>query len=133
MLDRGSPEWQRLDALKNNRDAYVHRIGKKPGEADVWDDATLVDGFSTARDILARVLTKTPEFASKFAYKYVAFWSCGMESPFVWDGSEGAGFYLGLADVRPEAVVNLFAPLPGSFSPAEDVPAPATVTPEAKK
>jgi hypothetical protein len=102
------------------------------GEADVWDDATLVNGFSTARDILARVLTKTPEFASKLVYKYLAFWSCGMESPFIWDGSEGAGFYLGLAEVRTEAVVNLFAPAPGSFSPARDIAAPAADMPEAK-
>jgi hypothetical protein len=120
LLDRGSSEWRLLDDLKNNRDTYVHRIGKKPGEADVWNETTLVNGFSTARDILARVLTKTPEFASKYAYRYLAFWSCGMESPFIWDGSEGEGFYLGLADVRTEAVVNLFAPMPGSFTPTGD-------------
>jgi hypothetical protein len=131
-LDRGSSEWQRLDELKNNRDTYVHRIGKKPGDADVWDDATLVNGFSTARDVLARVLTKTPEFASKFAYKYLAFWSCGTESPFIWDGNEGAGFYLGLADVKSEAVVNLYAPVPRSFSPTEDNVASTAHNPEAK-
>jgi hypothetical protein len=131
VLDRGSSEWQRLEGLKNNRDAYIHRIGKEPDDADVWDDVTLVSGFSTVRDILARVLIKTPEFASKFAYKYLAFWSCGVESPFVWDGSEGAGFYLGLADVKPEAVINLFAPRPSSFSPAKDTSSAAPEMPAA--
>jgi len=118
VLDRGSSEWQRLDALKNNRDAYVHRVGKVPAEADIWDDATLVNGFSTIRDIVARVFIKTREFAAKFCYKYLAFWSCGMESPFIWDGNEGTGFYLGTAEVDPESVVKLFAPAPGSFSHA---------------
>lgn len=115
-LDRGSSEWQKLDALKNNRDAYVHRVGKDAGQADLWDDDAMVKGFSAIREILARLLAKTPEFAAKFAYKYLAFWSCGMESPFVWDANEGAAFYLGLADVKQEAVVNLFAPAAGSFS-----------------
>jgi hypothetical protein len=49
-----------------------------------------------------RDLAKTPEFANKFVYKYLACWSCGSESPFMWDGNEG-----GLA--------GSFAPLPGFF------------------
>jgi hypothetical protein len=99
----------------------------------VWDDATLVNGFSTVRDVLARVLTKTPEFAAKFAYRYLAFWSCGTESPFIWDGNEGSGFYLGLANVKSEAVVNLYAPVPRSFSPpAEDIAVSAAHSSQAK-
>jgi hypothetical protein len=116
-LDRGGQEWQRLVALKDARDAYVHRVGKsgqRPGAFD--DDSVVVNGFASVRSVVAKVFTKTPEFAAKFAYKYLAFWSCGSEAPFIWDGREGDSFYLGTADVQKEAVVALFAPVPGSFA-----------------
>jgi hypothetical protein len=125
-LDRGAAEWRRLVELKDTRDAYVHRIGKERGRAgELVDDATVANGFSAVRSVLARVLTKTPEFAAKFVYKYLAFWSCGSESPFIWDGNEGDSFYLGLGNVKEEMVVGLFAPMPGSFS-AERVTLPPT-------
>ena len=110
--------------LKDARDAYVHRIGKggpRPGAFD--DDSVVVNGFASVRSVIAKVFTKTPEFAAKFAYKYLAFWSCGSEAPFIWDGCEGDGFYLGTADVQREAVVALFAPVPGSFAAERTEPA----------
>ncbi len=126
VLDRGTAEWRHLVQLKNTRDAYVHRVGKQSGQATVLgDDAVIVNGFSSVRNVLARVLTKTPEFAAKFVYKYLAFWSCGSESPFIWDGSEGDSFYLGLGSIKKEMVAGLFAPMPGSFS-AERVALPST-------
>lgn len=116
-LQRGAREWQRLVALKEARDAYVHRIGKGPrGPGAFDDDSVIVDGFASVRDIIGRVFLKTPEFSAKFVYRFLAYWSCGSEVPFIWDGQEGDGFYLGLGSVRKEAVVALFAPMPGSFS-----------------
>lgn len=130
-LDRGSNEWRQLVALKDARDAYVHRIGKGGERAGAFDDdAVIVEGFASVRNVIGRVFLKTPEFAAKFVYRYLAFWSCGSEAPFIWDGAEGDSFYLGLGDVRKEAVVALFAPMPGSFS-AERVQFPVEPTPSA--
>ena len=66
------------------------------------------------------VFRKTPEFSKRFVYRYLAFWSCGCDSPFIWDSKEGDGFYLGLGSVENESVISLYAPMPGSFS-SEDV------------
>ncbi len=124
-LDRSSSEWRHLVDLKDTRDAYMHRIGKDTGRPQALsDDSTLVNGFSTVREILGRVMTKCPEFAAKLSYSFLSFWSCGSESPFVWDGAEGDSIYLGLATVKKEAVVAVFAPRPGSFS-AERVTLPS--------
>ncbi|MEK7280841.1 MAG: hypothetical protein AAB037_00620 [Chloroflexota bacterium] len=126
VLDRGATEWRDLLGLKDTRDAYIHRVGKQSSQATTFGmDAVIVNGFSAVRSILGQVLTKTPEFAAKFVYRYLAFWSCGSESPFIWDGSEGGSFYLGLGNVRKEMVVGLFAPMPGSFS-AERTALPST-------
>jgi hypothetical protein len=123
-LDRGGTEWRGLVELKDTRDAYVHRVGKGDGRTDAFgDDVVIVKGFRAVRDVLGRVMTKTPEFAARFVYRFLAFWSCGMESPFIWDGEEGHSFYLGPGAVKKEAVVALFAPMPGSFS-AEKVEFP---------
>ena len=140
-LDRSGREWQRLVALKDARDAYVHRVGKggqHPGAFD--DDSVIVNGFASVRSIIAKVFTKTPEFAAKFAYRYLAFWSCGSEAPFIWDGREGDSFYLGTAGVQKEAVVALFAPVPGSFTadPTDSVfqspaAAPTTAAPTSNR
>jgi hypothetical protein len=95
-LDRGGKEWHHLVELKDARDAYVHRIGKADNRLDAFSgDTIIVNGFAAVRGVLARVMTKTPEFAAKFAYRYLSFWSCGVESPFIWDGAEGDSFYLG--------------------------------------
>lgn len=115
-LDRGARQWQSLVELKDARDAHMHRIGKAVNKPPMFGRESIVlDGFSAVRDILARVFTKTPEFAGKFVYKYLACWSCGSESPFMWDGNEGGSFYVGLGNVRAEMISGLFAPLPGSF------------------
>ena len=118
-LDRSGQEWQRLMALKDARDAYVHRVGKRSPRPDAFDDdSVVVNGFASVRSVIAKVFTKTPEFAAKFAYSYLAFWSCDSEAPFIWDGREGDSFYLGTAGVQRDAVVALFAPVPGSFAAA---------------
>jgi hypothetical protein len=131
-LDRSGNKWRHLVELKDTRDTYVHRVGKEDGRPDAFgDDAVIINGFAAVRSVLARVMTKTPEFAARFVYKYLSFWSCGMESPFIWDGSEGDSFYLGLGSVKKEAVVGLFAPMPGSFS-AERVTLPAAGAPKAE-
>jgi hypothetical protein len=124
--------------LKDTRDAYVHRIGKGAGPAGAFgDDAIIVNGFSAVRNILARVFTKTPEFSGKFVYRYLAFWSCGLESPFLWDGSEGDSYYLGLGSVEEKDVVALFAPMAGSFRVEREVvpltDKPASSAPSTKR
>jgi hypothetical protein len=124
-LDRKTTEWQRLVELKNTRDAYVHRIGKGMSHKEpLMAESIVVKGFGAVRDITARVLTKTPEFAGRFVYKYLAFWSCGFESPFIWDGKEGDSFYLGLGSINKWKVVDVYAPMPGSFSTRMPLPAP---------
>jgi hypothetical protein len=115
-LKRDGSEWRALMELKNTRDAYVHRLGKESGAGTLENDQVIVEGFAAVRTVVEKVFTKTPEFAKKFVYKYLAFWSCGFECPFVWDAREGDGFYLGLGDVSREAITALFAPMPGSFS-----------------
>lgn len=116
-LDHSSSEWRHLVELKNTRDAFMHRVGKDTGYSGVIsDDTTLVNGMSAVREVLGQVMTKTPEFAAKFVYSFLSFWSCGSESPFFWDGAEGDTFYLGFASVKKETVAALFAPRPGSFS-----------------
>jgi hypothetical protein len=105
-LKSGGKEWQHLVALKDARDAYVHRIGKRSNRLGAFEnDSVVVDGFSAVRSIIGRVFTKTPEFAAKFVYRYLAFWSCGSEAPFIWDESEGHSFYLGLGRRRRRKVV----------------------------
>ena len=116
-LDRQGDEWRHIVQLKDERDTFVHRVGKDSGTRNALrNDAVIVDGFSAVRSILGRVLTKTPEFAARFVYRYLSFWSCGSDSPFLWDGNEGGSFYLGLGDIKGEAAAALFAPMPGSFS-----------------
>jgi hypothetical protein len=121
---------EHLVELKDARDAYVHRVGKEVGRPEKFgEDAIVIDGFSVVRNILARVLTKTPEFTQRFVYRYLACWSCDSESPFIWDAKEGGSFYLGLGSMAQEAVTSLFAPLAGSFGAGgpETEPDPAVV------
>ena len=115
-LDRQSRQWQRLVDLKDARDAHMHRIAKAENKPPMFGrDLVVLDGFGAVREVLAQVLTKTPEFADRFVYKYLAYWSCGLESPFMWDGNEGGSFYVGLGNVKQEMISGLFAPLPGSI------------------
>lgn len=85
--------------LKNLRDSYVHRLGETGMGGKLGDQSIVFDGFA----------------------KYLAFWACGSDSPFLWDGREGNGFYVGLADIPTQSIVALFAPMPGSFTGPVDV------------
>ena len=116
-LDRESSEWRHIMELKNARDGYVHRLGKAGGmEGIVFGDATtVVNGMDAVRSVIRQAITETPEFALRFGYTYLAFWSCGMEAPFLWDGNEGSRLYLGLTEPKPESIVPLFAPVPGNL------------------
>lgn len=116
-LDRESNEWRHIMELKKARDGYVHRLGKPGGmEGFAFGEATTVlNGMAAVRSIIRQVITETPEFAVRFGYKFLAFWSCGMEAPFVWDGNEGGCFYFGPAEPKPESIVSLFAPVPGNL------------------
>jgi hypothetical protein len=103
--------------LKNARDVYIHRIGKeKKKDFSIIDKSVILDGFKSVQKIISQVFEKTPEFSDKFVYKFLSFWSCKNDLPFMWDGKDGDTFYLGLSTVEPEAIINLFAPMPSSFS-----------------
>jgi hypothetical protein len=97
----------------------VHRIGKEKQGGNIADDTTLVNGFSTVRSVTGRIFAQTPEFKSRFVYKYLPFWSCA-ESPFIWDGNEGDSFCFGLAEIRQETIVRLFSPVPGPSARKEN-------------
>lgn len=115
-LDREGSDWRRLIELKNARDGYVHRLGRPSGMGGKFGDQSVVfDGMAAVRAVIGRVLRETPEFSSRFAYKYFAFWCCGTESPFVWDGNEGQRFFLGLAEPKASTLADLLAPVPGNL------------------
>jgi hypothetical protein len=120
-IDRSGDEWRNLMNLKNARDIYVHRFGKEGGTADVFDEKIIFEGLKSVQKVIADVFTKTPEFAERFIYKFLSFWSCGTDAPFIWDGKCGEGFYLGLTELQPENIIGLFAPMPSSFSGIENV------------
>ena len=115
-LDRGGTEWRQLMELKNARDGYVHRLGR-PGVMgeQIAEDSVVFNGMAAVRSVIARVLRETPEFSARFAYTYLAFWCCGTESPFVWDGNEGQRFFVGLAEPTPKTLADLLAPVPGNL------------------
>jgi hypothetical protein len=102
--------------LKNARDGYVHRLGRPSGMGGKFgNESVVVDGMAAVRALIGRVLRETPEFSSRFAYKYFAFWCCGTESPFVWDGNEGQRFFVGLAEPKASTLADLLAPVPGNL------------------
>lgn len=116
-IDRGSSTWQSIMKMKTSRDSYTHRIGKDEAERTrILERSIVVDGLGAVRAVLGQALTLTPELAERFVYKYLAFWSCGQEKPFLWDGNQGSNFYLGLLDFDPETIKNLLAPKNASFS-----------------
>ena len=91
--NRNSMEWRRLVELKNSRDSYVHRIGRPSAQQDTFaEESTVLEGMKAVRALVARLLRETPEFGTRFAYKYLEFWCCGTEAPFIWDGKEGPVF-----------------------------------------
>ncbi len=121
-LDRASVDWRNLMNLKNARDAYIHRLGKeRNNKSNVFDEKVILDGFRSVRRVIADVFRHTPEFWERFVYRFLAFWSCDTEEPFIWDSRCGDGFYLGQTSVDSHRIVGLFAPMPGSFATAEKV------------
>lgn len=115
-IDRSSSDWHNLMNLKNARDVYIHRIGKeKKQDFNILDKTVILDGFKSVQNIIGQVFEKTPEFSDKFVYKFLAFWSCKNELPFMWDGMDGDAFYLGLTQIEPEAIINLYASMPSLF------------------
>lgn len=119
-IDRSSRDWQHIMNLKNARDSYMHRIGKENAKSlPILDKRIITNGFKGVQKVIAQVFEKTPEFSERFVYKFLSFWSCKNDLPFMWDGKNGDSFYLGLTEIGPEAIVNLYAPMPGSFSSLE--------------
>jgi hypothetical protein len=115
-LERDGPEWRQLMELKNARDGYVHRLGRPGGMGGKFgDDSVVFNGMAAVRVVIARVIRETPEFAARFVYTYLAFWCCGTEAPFVWDGNEGERFFIGLAEPTSSTLVDLLAPVPGNL------------------
>jgi hypothetical protein len=116
-LDRSSKEWQSLMLLKNTRDHYMHRIGKVSDPHTYKIDKELViKGLQSVQKIISNIFEKTPEFAAKFVYKFLAFWSCETDAPFMWDGKQGNSLYLGLLKFNEKEIIDLYAPLDSSFS-----------------
>lgn len=115
-LDRSSSDWQNLMNLKNARDAYTHRVGKDYEGTDIFNKNVILKGFKSVQNVIRAVFQKTPEFSERFIYKFLSFWSCSNDLPFVWDGRSGDSFYLGLTDIKTENIIELFAPMESSFS-----------------
>jgi hypothetical protein len=116
-IDRGSSQWQAIRKLKEARDKYVHRLGKDTsGDMGYLDKSILEKGFDSVREILASILEETIEFQNRFTYAYLAFWSCRTESPFIWDSNTPGTFYVGLFDINPEKIIELYAPKSPTFS-----------------
>jgi len=119
-IDREGRNWQNIMNLKNARDSYVHRLGKNDKKnAFSLDKKVIISGFKSVQEIISQVFENTPEFSERFIYKFLTFWSCKNELPFLWDGRSGNSFYLGLTEMEPEAIINLYAPMESSFEKME--------------
>ena len=119
-LDRSSKEWQSLKVLKKTRDHYMHRIGKPSDPYWYKIDKELVfKGLQSIQKIISNILEKTPEFSAKFVYKFLSFWSCGTDAPFMWDGKQGNSFYLGLLKFNEQDIIDLYSPLDSSFTQSD--------------
>jgi hypothetical protein len=117
-IDRTGKTWSDLMTLKHTRDVHQHRIGKESHrDAFTLSKRIGIDGMRAVRQVIAWVFEKTPEFAKRFIYTYFRYWSCGMESPFIWDGRCGDGFCLGAIRVDPTDIVSVYAPMPNSVNP----------------
>jgi hypothetical protein len=121
-IDRSGADWMNLMNLKNARDVFVHRLGKErsnKGGLLGLDQSLVIDGLHSVQKTIQRIFEKTPEFSSRFVYKYLSFWSCGFDSPFIWDGHDGNGFYFGIAKIDVNDILNLYAKVPNSFTLAK--------------
>ena len=120
-IDRQGKNWQNIMNLKNARDSYVHRVGKEDKKhSSFLDKKVIISGFKSVQEIISQVFEKTPEFSERFIYKFLSFWSCKNDLPFMWDGKSGKSFYLGLTEMNPEAIINLYAPMESSFEKMEN-------------
>ena len=120
-IDRQSQNWQNIMNLKNARDSYVHRIGKEEKrKSSFLDKKVILSGFKSVQEIISQVFANTPEFSERFIYKFLSFWSCKNERPFMWDGKSGKSFYLGLTEMNPDAIIKLYAPMESSFEQMDD-------------
>jgi hypothetical protein len=116
-IDRDGEVWQGITKLKRARDNYTHRIGKGTSESfQLLDVRTLFEGYHAACTYIADLFEQTPEFAARFVYKYLAFWACRSEAPFIADANEGGLFYLGLQHYQPELIRDLMAPQKSTFA-----------------
>lgn len=119
-LDRAGKEWQSLMKLKNSRDHHMHRIGKSSGlHSHKMDNEIVFNGLRSAQKIISQVFENTPEFTTKFVYRFLSFWSCGTEAPFLWDGKQGNSLYLGLLKFNENAIIDLYCPMDSSLSQSE--------------
>jgi hypothetical protein len=76
--------------------------------------------LKAVQTVVGDVFMKTPEFSTRFIYKFLNFWSCSTDSPWIWDGSQGGVFHMGLGTAEFNDIVALHAPLPAQFG--EPVP-----------
>lgn len=108
--------------LKNARDGFVHRLGKsQPSKRTSFLDASVAfDGLKAVQSLIETVFAKTPEFSSRFIYRFLSFWSCNTDSPWIWDGCQGNAFHLGLGRIEFAQIMTLHAPVPAQFGEADD-------------
>lgn len=114
-IDRDSPEWHSIVALKRARDWQVHKVGK-PKEDDRPSSATetITKGLRAVQTVIQGVLRHTPEFKERFAYLFLSFWSCEVDVPFVWDGRDG-GLSIDLLGLSLEQAIAYHAPAESSL------------------
>jgi hypothetical protein len=111
-----------LMELKNARDGFVHRLGKTQSSplASFIDPDTSLKGLKAAQRVIGDVFAKTPEFASRWTYVFLRYWSCCTDSPWIWDGCQGDVFHLGPGKVEFETIMALHAPLPAQFGEGDE-------------
>ena len=121
-IDRDLKNWMHLMELKNSRDGFVHRLGKaksSPMSSFINPD-TALKGLKAAQSVIGDVLAKTPEFAGRWTYVFLRYWSCCTDSPWIWDGCQGDVLHLGLGKVDFETVMALHAPLPAQYGEGDE-------------
>lgn len=111
----------RVMEFKNARDGFVHRLGKEPSMTLSFLNTSIAfDGLKAVQSLIDDVFVQTPEFASRFIYQFLSFWSCRTDSPWVWDGCQGTSFHLGLGKIDFSQIITLHAPLPAQFGDVDE-------------
>ena len=103
-------------------DGFVHRLGKPEPSTTLsfLNTSIAFDGLKAVQSLIDDVFVQTPEFASKFIYQFLSFWSCRTDSPWVWDGCQGTSFHLGLGKIDFSQIITLHAPLPAQFGDVDE-------------